>query len=716
MEDRILNLPKLPKWWNRKVSILLIVLLSIVLHAWTVWQLPQDYDEPVYLKVASDYAKLIKQNDINGLLNYDENQEHPAFVKLIYCVPYLIFQQQYVSSFYLFFNRSISAIFGILTVFIVALINPWAGFLFSLHSMTLKYTSQVYLEAIPQFFMVLSIFALLKSEKRGKWWFYLSAVSVGLIAASKYPYLLIIFVLGYIWLNFENKRLSDGVKFVLISLLTFLLFNISLWMDPVNKLIASFMFHGLYSQSSHVQSYAYSWYQPLVYISTSVQWHPQVFFFFTSDEFVFYVTIFGLWFEIKERKWTAVWLFLGLLVLLIWPTKWPQYTLIITPVLAIIAGNAITRGWNWIKPRDDYWNYLEAMLPKPPKVTWWIIGIFIVILTVGKVGYEYQLAIARVGWNSFDTSNSPLRSNVVNEIVAGKNDEILLATNNGLEIWQIENENLWGGGVQQFDTTNSPLQSNRITAIQYESNKETYWIGTEEGIASFNGKQWVLFDSQEMGCNLCLVNDIFIDQENLIWTGLNDGIYFYDQKEWTKLIDPERKLANEIVLTIARRNNDKEDQLWVGTINGISIYDFVNNQWTHENWSDNYFGWGGVLDLNILDDNSIIANTSGGGIGIYQTGWTFYKNSNSPFISNIVNTSVQEYKGSLWFGFAYSTEPGGYLMRLDKDNQWHKYFSNTSGYQEGEPLDLFIDNSGRLWVATNGTGIQTFFKEENSGD
>lgn len=715
MEDRILNLPKIPKWWDKRATIIFIVLLSILFHAWTVWQLPIDYDEPVYLKVASDYAELIKQGDIQGLIHYEENQEHPALVKVLYSIPYLLTEKNSDSSFYLYAARSISAFFGVLAVFFVSLINPWAGFFLTLHSMTLKYTSQAYLEALSLFAMIFCVYSFLRSENHGKRWFYLSAISLGVIAASKYPYLFIFVVLGYLWFKFPEKKISDALKYIFVSGITFFVLNPSIWADTVNRLLASLIFHGLYSQSTQVESFAYPWYQPLIYISTSVQWHPQVFFFFTSDEFIFYVTIFGLYFEIKEKKWTAIWFFVGLILLLVWPTKWPQYTLILSPVLAIIAGKTIQRGWSWIKPRDDYWNYLDAMLPKPPKITWWIIAVIVLFLFGGKVGYEYQLALARRGWNSYDMTNSPLASNVINQITSGKENEILFATNKGFLIWKSDADSLWGESVFHYDQSNSPILSDRITSVKYDKKTGIYWLGTDNGVLGYDGFDWKIYNQNSVGCEQCQVNDIAIDSSNFVWIGMNDGVYYYDGSLWNKLTDPESMITNEAINSLVRQDTNGIDKLWLGTYQGVSVYDLIENSWNQYIWADNFFGWGGVVDLNILMDGRVIANTSGGGIGIYQDEWTFYKNSNSPFKSNTVNTSIQGQDGSIWFGFGYPTEPGGHLMRLDPENEWHRYAANTSGYLESEPLDLFFDTQGRLWVATNGNGIQTFYRQSTNG-
>lgn len=712
MEERLLNLPQKPKWWNKQFTILFVVILSIVLHAWSVWQLPEDFDEPVYLNAASDYSNFILNGDLVGLINYEGNQEHPALVKILYSIPYLLFEKKSDSSFYFYAARGISAFFGVLTVYIVALMNPWAGFLFALHSMTLKYTSQAYLEAVPLFAMVFSVYALLKSQKEGKGWFYLSAISLGVIAASKYPYVFIIIILGFIWFQFSQKNKLDLIKFVMIAVVTFIILNPSLWLEPVNRLISSIGFHPEYSQSFRVQSYAYPWFQPLIFISTSVQWHPQVFFFFSTDEIVFYLTIFGLWFEIKDKSYTAVWFILGLSILMIWPTKWPQYTLLLSPVLAIIAGKTIDRAWGWIKPRNDYWNYLDEMLPKPPKITWWIIGVFLVVLFVGKVNYEFQLALARRGWNHYDTNNSPLIGNVVNQINHGKENEILIATNKGFVVWERDSLTLWGKSSKFYDPSNSPLPSERITAVEYDDTKGIYWLGTINGVVSFDGENWIIFKQESLKCQLCQVNDIFIDQTSTIWVGMNDGIYFFDGAEWSKLVDHKNDMMNTSINTMVKQESSDNNKLWVGSYSGVSAFNFSTNQWEHFVWEDNFFGWGGVVDLYILADQRIVASTSGGGIGIFQEDWTFLKNSNSPFQSNTVNSAVQAKDGSIWFGFGYSTEPGGYLMRLDPEKNWQRYGANTSGYLGNEPISLFLDHDERLWVGTNGNGIQTYFREK----
>ncbi len=711
MEERILNLPKIPTWWNRRVTIVVIVILSILLHAWSVWQLPVDYDEPVYLKAASDYAYFLREGNIYGLINYQGNVEHPALGKLIYSIPFLILPQKPDNLAYLFYVRSISAFFGVLAVLLLSIINPLAGFLFSLHSMTLKYTSEAYLEAFPLFAMLLCVYLLLESKKKpANWKILISSISFGLMAAGKYSYFFIVIVIAYIWFKILKKKISEFIIYLLMAIIMFFALNPVLWINPLNQIITSLNFHTQYSQSAFVQSFNYPWYQPLVYISNSVQWHPQVFFFFTTDELVFYITIFGLWFEVKEKSWTFVWLLTGLVFLFVWPTKWPQYTLLVSPVFCIIAGNSLVRLWNWIKPRDDYWNYLDAMLPKPPKIVWWLIGGIILVLFFGKVGFEYRMALGRKGWTNFNTNNSPLFNNIVNQIMRTEPNELILATNSGFLIWHGDENLPWRDEALHFDTRNSPLPSNRVTALNFDKKNKIYWIGTDHGMVRYDGILWYLDDLSNIPCQICQVNVIKFDNERNVWAGTNEGLFFYDQKNWKRISNPDDKGDLSMVSTILFQNDERFKRLWVGTFSGVSMYDFDSDVWINEIWDGRFLGWGGITDLIELEDHRIVATTSGGGIGLFDGSWQFLKNTNSPFKSNIVNTAIQGQDGSVWFGFAFSTEPGGYLMKLDINNKWQKYSKNNSGYLESEPLDFYLDDNGKLWIATNGNGIQTFLK------
>lgn len=710
MSTRLLNLPSIPKWWRNQYTFVMIVLISIALHAWSIWQLPIDFDEPVYIQAGKDYSRFIAQGSIGGILEYSENREHPPLVKLLYSIPFLFSTRYPGDSFYLYATRCISAIFGVLAVAVIARKNLWAGFLFALHSMTLKYTSQAYLEALPMLMAILTLILLDKASIQRRKYLWLSAICFGITGAAKYPYLAIILVILFIFLQKKEFTIGEVILYFGLSLIVFFILNPNLWRNPIEELGSIINFHTAYSQSAHVQVSNYQWYQPLNFISTSVQWHPQVFFFFTSDEFTFWIAMVGIYFEVKEKKWEAVWFLTGLFVLLMWPTKWPQYTLLITPALALIAGNTISRAIRWIRPKEDYWNYLEEMLPQPPKITWVILVLFVSALLIGKLAFEFQLAYARRGWEAISSLNSPLLNDFVNDINVSKPGEVVIANDTGINIWQISAEGLIGEDQPvEFDQSNSNLPADEIRNIAYDKNSDTFWFGSSVGVSELTN-DFVNFGASEIGCFDCTVNDIYFDQDSKLWIATNEGIYHYDGVSWENYTAMHPGIESNGILSLyIQKDSENQFTLWAGTFNGISAVHLNENQWTNFAWSDDFFGWGGVLQIDETTDHQIVACTSGGGIAIGTLQeWRFYKNSNSPLKSNTALSFAEAPNGDFWFGMGHATEPGGYLMRLDQKGEWQQFVNNNSGFNEGEPLQLAFDSAGRLWIATNGDGIQTF--------
>jgi hypothetical protein len=601
----------------------------------------------------------------------------------------------------------------VIAVAFIAKRNLWAGLFFCFHSKTIKYTSQAYLDALPMLMIIICVLFLEKSFSGHKKYFWISSITLGIAGASKYYYLLIIFVLLLMFFIRKKFSFREIVAYFLSAFFVFLLLNPNFWSDPLKQVIEIVKFHTAYSTSTHVITSGYPWYQQILHLAKSVQWHPQVFFFLTSDELVFGLSLVGFYFEFKEKKFTAYWLLIGIIFLLLWPTKWPQYTLFVTPVMALIAGATVSRLINWLKPREDYWNYLEEMLPQPPKITWWILGIFVSSLVIGKIVFEYQLAKSRQGWDLFNHENSPLSSDLVFQIDTKNPGTIALATDKGLDLWKQNGAfDVRGNNPLSYTTENSNLNTNKITNIEYDSKGNFYWLGTDLGVSKFTN-EFTNYSSKDIGCGECQVNDLLIDSNSNLWISTNDGIYLFDNKNWTSFSAINKGIEDEHVLSIFLQENAEQKVLWAGTLSGISKFDLSSKKWINENWAGNYFGWGGVSEIEILSDGRIAVSTLGGGIFFWnEVEWNYYRNTNAPLKSNTVQTIEEDKDHNLWLGFGYPTEPGGYLMKLDANLKWSRYFNNNSGFSEGEPLDIQFDDTGRMWVSTNGLGVQTFFLDK----
>ncbi|HEY3369425.1 MAG TPA: hypothetical protein VGK10_01175, partial [Prolixibacteraceae bacterium] len=339
---------------SRKRKILLIILLALILRFWAVFLLPQDFDEPIYLQNAFDYAKLINKGDINGIIDYQGGREHPALVKLIYGldVAFLGKNATWANAFYL--SRSISAIFGSLATLVVSLmVEPLSGGLLAVHTLAVKYTSQVYLESLPHLLSILAVLTFVRASKLiPDKWFWISALCLGAATAGKFTYTpAIVIVIGYLFIFEKNTLRKWLLPYSLIALISFIGLDITLWHDPFRRLVEAVTFHASYSQGMHVQGVGYPWFQPFIWVFTSfpAEVHPEVFFYFGFDGIISVLGISAIKQEWTERRWLVIWFVAGMFFLLIWPTKWPQYALIVTPALCIMAAGTLHRLINWVR-------------------------------------------------------------------------------------------------------------------------------------------------------------------------------------------------------------------------------------------------------------------------------------------------------------------------------------------------------------------------------
>jgi len=712
--DNILNFPisRMPRWWRRGYTIALIVLMSALLHAWTVWQLPLDYDEPVYLQAAWNYAEAIKAGDLARIVNYSANQEHPPLVKLLYSLTFFVGEPSLSFPPELYSSRIVSAIFGVLAVWLIANINPTAGFLFALHSFALKYTSQAYLEALPLLMAtgaVLAAAQALRAEdgQVSRRWWYLSAAALGITAASKYTYLLVLAPILHLMIA-GRRRLNWQMVFLygLVVLGVFWALNPYLWRDPISRLYDSLTFHASYTQSVDVAREAYPWYQPLIWVSSSVPWHPGVFFFFTLDEVIFWVGTVGIFLE-GRRPYLVTWYLVGLAALLLWPTKWPQYSLVVIPPLALLAGGTLRWAVRWAVEQNQYWDYMGELLPQPPKAFWVLLAVVALALGTGKVVYEYEKALYRRGWTSIIPEGAPLPGRSVYDLQVTRSGRMAVATERGLALWSALAKVPWEADTVIYTAGNSGLPDNHVYAV-LEDASGGLWLGTNRGLSYVRGEVWTTYRAEDLGLAGAHVRALAEDSQGRVWVGTLSGASRWDGTAWQPQSSEEAGLDGSPVFAIAVQPAAEGERVWFGTLRGIAGLNLSTGEWTVEHINQRTAGWDGVADLMVDSEGTLWAATIGAGLGRWDgQGWTFYHLGNSEIPSNFVRRVEEVRPGVLWLGFDYGTQPGGFLASFDGQN-WRQYTPNNSGYTGGEPLALEVDLLGRIWIGTATSGLQTY--------
>ncbi|HMD88159.1 MAG TPA: hypothetical protein VKF38_03260 [Anaerolineaceae bacterium] len=364
------------KSWKTKIMTvkviraILIALLALFLRTYLARIGLIEHDEHQYAKVAVDYSLAIRTGHWDQILTYSLNAEHPIFNKLLYAVALLPFKpiiggNGMVYNFplnklpyyhQLLAMRLVSVTAGTIITFILSLINPLAGLAFAVDTFAIKYSSVIYLEAFP---LLASLVALLAAEKafknseNGKGhkfrWLILSSVAMGMAIASKYMYGVVGLAIPVGLLikrsNRNLKSLSWMAGWGLLCIFFFFLFDPFLWLSPISRLQWSIMYFFNYPSSPYVISKAYPIWQPLIWLLLSIPNQYQEFafsiqagdYFVLGDTLIFILAVVGIPDLCKKNILMACWLLLGIIFLLFWGTKWPQYVMLVLPPLCLSA-------------------------------------------------------------------------------------------------------------------------------------------------------------------------------------------------------------------------------------------------------------------------------------------------------------------------------------------------------------------------------------------
>ncbi len=699
------NRPKVKRTW----LITGVVVLGLFLRLWAAWQLPADFDEPTYLDAGYKYAQLIQRGDINGIVNFSENSEHPPLVKIIYGLTFLAVGKGAVWDQALFVSRLVSVGFGTLAVLVVALVDPLAGGLLAVQTLVVKYTSQAYLEALPLLMGLLAVFLLRRSPSVRDRWFWLSAVALGIMGAGKYSYFPIVFVILYILIWEKHAMLSDVVLYAILAGITFIGFNPYLWHDPFTRLAAAASFHAHYAVGAHVQEVGYPWYQPLLWVSRSwgFIWHTDVFFYFGFDGLIFLLALPGLRLEWKTRRYIPVWVASSMLTLLAWPTKWPQYTLVVLPAFCLAASTAARVAYQKIMEQELYWEWLHNMFPRPSRKYIIAISSLFGVLVVGALVSQVLVAVGRIGWSSISQYTSGLPSNAVHQIIALKDGRMLIGTDGGAAIWKAASNNEVYDEWTLFTSLNSPLPNQNVLSVAQDQ-AGVFWFGTAAGLASFDGNNWQVYRAKDFGLQSDQIDSLVVDVQGRIWIGTLGGAAVLDGVSWKPYTSESSGLTNNAVFSIAIQPGSGDELVWFGTLTGVSRLDATTGQWQSFSRQDIDLGWGGVSHLMFDSSGRLWACTEGGGISLLDgKAWSSLRVSNSRLPYSTIESVAELRPGVYWIAASIPNTSGGVLAEFD-NSTWHIYQEGISGYSGAETVTIAKDSTGRYWFGTRTEGIDLY--------
>ncbi|OGO58468.1 MAG: hypothetical protein A2V85_18185 [Chloroflexi bacterium RBG_16_72_14] len=350
---------------------LTVGILALALRLLAVNVLPIDYDEDDYLRAGQVYAAGFQGGDPGVLLRESYRSEHPQLSTIVTGLalwplppaaevpdrPTTAPPATDLPEPHLTVARTVQAAFGAATALALGLLSPVGGVWLAVHTWSIKYTSQVMLESVPALFALLAVLAWVAANRvpsgsrRRRAWITAAAVAFGLACAGKYLYGVagLAIVADWLWRTRPEpgwRRHPAAVArwvapvggWALLGAAVFLVANPYLWPDPIGRLGASLTYHGGYATSEAVQETGWPAWQPLVWLMGSVPFHDRGTFLVTLDLPIAILAAVGFRTMWRRHRVFGLWLVIAFAFLVAWPTKWPQYVLVLSAPLSLSAG------------------------------------------------------------------------------------------------------------------------------------------------------------------------------------------------------------------------------------------------------------------------------------------------------------------------------------------------------------------------------------------
>jgi arabinogalactan oligomer/maltooligosaccharide transport system permease protein len=412
------------------LSVLLVFATAFGLRTYAADRLTVDFDEDDYLRAGQEFAHLIRTSDWRGFQETNYRAEHPQLAKIMFGLSILgLPEEPLIADLPITATppktlpsdlqdaaRTMSAVWGSLTALLLALINPLGGFLLAIHSFTIKYTSQIMLDGFAALMStatgVAYYFSKRKSGRAGTIVLITSAVFLGMSASSKYLHSAVGFAILIDWFLSAGKNnelklfFRNALLWGLLSLAVFLLCNPFYWPDPIERIQVTLEAVRGTTTNANVAAANLPMWQQFVALSSSVPtyWNPHGF-LLRVDTLISIFAIAGFAATWKKNRFIALWLLVDLFLLLVWRTKWAQYTLVATAPLSFVAAEGIKSSaanlLEWWRGRHK--RRAEAVKPSRREtlgaIPWLVPGlIFFVGFTLFPL--IFQFAISLTDFNS----------------------------------------------------------------------------------------------------------------------------------------------------------------------------------------------------------------------------------------------------------------------------------------------------------------------------
>ena len=306
-----------------------------------------------------------------------------------------------------------------------------------------------------------------------------------------------------------------------------------------------------------------------------------------------------------------------------------------------------------------------------------------------------------------------LSQSYVYDIIQDKNGFIWIATQDGLNRYDGKNFVYY-----RHNSSNKDSIADNFIRKLFIDNRGVLWIGTNKGLSTYN-EEFNNFDNffhQSNDSNSLKDNeiwDIYQDPQNDIWISTKEGLHKFDQenKNFSRIRIRGFDTALKEIKTIFQDNNGN---YWLGTYDkGIFL---TNSTLSSAVSLSDQNKWNLKLNANALYDLKLIDNQywlgTDNGLYIVSEDYKIVKHytENSADVSlNILSDKVRTIEklndSAIWLGTLNGLNS---INTLTGEVESYQSVQHKNALSFDLILKIYRDNAGKLWLGTNGGGINTF--------
>lgn len=320
----------------------------------------------------------------------------------------------------------------------------------------------------------------------------------------------------------------------------------------------------------------------------------------------------------------------------------------------------------------------------------------------------------------YTSENSDIGHNIVQSLIIDQSENLWIGTLQGISKTDLKKKKF-----NLYRRSNSPNSLNllgNVIASLYKDDDGILWVGNwGQGLNRVNRETGHVehFSTHQTG-NHKLSNDfvhvIFKDSDHRIWLGTRDGISIYDKPgnrfvPWVQYFkNPGLPALNNVRIYMIIQ--DRASNYWIGTQNGLYKVNLENSTVeVFQKELDDYHQLSANLVYSILEDSEgLIWIATLSGLDVYNPvtkSIRHFRKNEKGLSDDFIITLCEDRKGQIWAGTST------YVNVYNKKDSTFTYYSQKQGLPNNRIFEIVKDKNKELWITT-GKGLCKFNEKTNS--